>query len=615
MSASDFRPILTGATGGEPVLGALAPNRVEFRDFVKDKQQFSLYVQALEVIFKEPFDKDFSWPAIGGIHGMPYVRWGDSGSPNPPGGDTFGGYCTHGSVLFPTWHRPYVALFEQSLHAATLKIAHEYTTDRFGWVKAAQNFRVPFWDWARPIAAGEPAVPVEMRTTTITIITPQGEKTVKNPVHSFTFLSKFPYTTFDAPYNGWQTTLRYPTSDQPDAQSQMDLFDSTYGQNNSQIRTQTYQMLTRLITWNYFSNHTTKQNPPIANSLETIHDSMHLLIGGNEQYEGHMSSVPVAGFDAAFFLHHANIDRLLSLWQAINYDVWVTPGDQPGGTYTIKDSGPVNVQSDLTPFWLTESSFWNSTEVRDWAGALHYSYPDFDGLKGKSPAEIRTAILERVGKLYGPVTPTPLPFQPGGPIIPSSGSGSVQPGGPEIPAGGPGPVQPGGPEKPPTGTSSGGSTTVEYNSTTHEWTVHIRFKKFELGKSYSIQVFLDETYVGSVSAFTSTSAHRCENCRNNLDIELEGFVHLNEVILQKLRTLSPDVVKPYLTKELSLKVQGRKPDGTPADIERDLPSLKVAPFSRHVYQDSPYEVPRLGDVTYHHDVLSGKPGHTPAERW
>lgn len=68
----------------------------------------------LDVIFKEPFDNDFSWPAIGGIHGMPYVRWGDSGPDSSLGGDTFGGYCTHGSVLFPTWHRPYTALFEVS---------------------------------------------------------------------------------------------------------------------------------------------------------------------------------------------------------------------------------------------------------------------------------------------------------------------------------------------------------------------------------------------------------------------------------------------------------------------------------------------------------------------
>lgn len=24
------------------------------------------------------------------------------------------GYCTHSSILFPTWHRPYLALFEVS---------------------------------------------------------------------------------------------------------------------------------------------------------------------------------------------------------------------------------------------------------------------------------------------------------------------------------------------------------------------------------------------------------------------------------------------------------------------------------------------------------------------
>ncbi|KZT70397.1 Di-copper centre-containing protein [Daedalea quercina L-15889] len=628
MTEQPLRPIITGATGGQALVGSLAPNRLEFRDFVKDKKLLALYVQALDVIFKEPFDNDFSWPAISGIHGMPYVRWGDSGPANSPDGDTFGGYCTHGSVLFPTWHRPYVSLFEQSMQAAALNVAEHYTTDKPGWTQAAQNFRVPFWDWARPIPEGQPAVPQEMRSETITIVTPQGEKAVKNPIHSFTFLSQFPYTTFDAPYNGWQTTLRYPTSNDPDAKSQMDLFNSTYGQDNSQLRIWTYQMLTRLVTWDYFSNHTTKQNPPIANSLETIHDQVHNLIGGVD-YQGHMSDVPVAGFDAAFFLHHANVDRLLSLWQAINYDVWVTPGDQPGGTYTIKDDGPINVQSDLTPFWLTQSSYWKSTEVRDWAGSLNYSYPDFDGLKGASLPEMRKAILQRVAKLYGP---TPLPFNPGGPIIPAGGSGSIQPGGPIIPAGGsgstqpggpkiplgggPGPVQPGGPEKPPTTQSNpGDSTTVQFNSATHEWTVHIRFKKFELGKSYSIQVFLGETYVGSVSAFTSGSAQRCENCRNNMNVELEGFVVLNEAIWAKVHTLAPDVVVPFLSEQLHIEVKGRKPDGTPAIIERDLPSLKVAPFSRHVHQHAPHEVPRLGDVTYHHDILAGKSGHTPADRW
>lgn len=46
---------------------------------------------------------------IGGIHGLPYIAWDGAGADDPAEAS---GYCTHGSVLFPTWHRPYVALFE-----------------------------------------------------------------------------------------------------------------------------------------------------------------------------------------------------------------------------------------------------------------------------------------------------------------------------------------------------------------------------------------------------------------------------------------------------------------------------------------------------------------------
>ena len=45
---------------------------------------------------------------MGGIHGLPYKSWDQSFGETTQ--DT--GYCTHGSNLFPTWHRAYVALFE-----------------------------------------------------------------------------------------------------------------------------------------------------------------------------------------------------------------------------------------------------------------------------------------------------------------------------------------------------------------------------------------------------------------------------------------------------------------------------------------------------------------------
>jgi tyrosinase len=55
-----------------------------------------------------------SFFGVGGIHGLPNVSWdGATGSiPFDPTSGQWGGYCTHGSVLFPTWHRPYVMLYE-----------------------------------------------------------------------------------------------------------------------------------------------------------------------------------------------------------------------------------------------------------------------------------------------------------------------------------------------------------------------------------------------------------------------------------------------------------------------------------------------------------------------
>lgn len=47
---------------------------------------------------------------IGGIHGRPHVDY--AGATGFDDAGTWGGYCTHSTVLFPTWHRPYVMLLE-----------------------------------------------------------------------------------------------------------------------------------------------------------------------------------------------------------------------------------------------------------------------------------------------------------------------------------------------------------------------------------------------------------------------------------------------------------------------------------------------------------------------
>jgi tyrosinase len=45
-------------------------------------------------------------------------------------------------------------------------------------------------------------------------------------------------------------------------------------------------------------------------ALNGAHGGVHVRVGGD------MSSVPFAGFDPIFYLHHANVDRLWALWQS-----------------------------------------------------------------------------------------------------------------------------------------------------------------------------------------------------------------------------------------------------------------------------------------------------------
>lgn len=54
------------------------------------------------------------------------------------------------------------------------------------------------------------------------------------------------------------------------------------------------------------------------------------------------------GFDPIFFLHHANVDRFLALWSALNPQVWVTEGPARDGTWTIPDTDTVNEKTGLS---------------------------------------------------------------------------------------------------------------------------------------------------------------------------------------------------------------------------------------------------------------------------
>lgn len=105
-------------------------NRLNITEFVKNERFFTLYIHALgesitqnlhfpviEMLFtsedmqKKPQDGNHwkSFFQLSGIHGLPFVNWAKK---HPPPQPNQAGYCAHGQVLFLTWHRAYVSIYE-----------------------------------------------------------------------------------------------------------------------------------------------------------------------------------------------------------------------------------------------------------------------------------------------------------------------------------------------------------------------------------------------------------------------------------------------------------------------------------------------------------------------
>lgn len=99
---------VTGVRDG--INGEIVPIRQEIRTLQSSNpDMFNLYLLGMRRMQSLPKTDKLSWFQISGIHGRPYAPWdGVKGVGNAAG------YCTHSSILFLTWHRPYLALFEAS---------------------------------------------------------------------------------------------------------------------------------------------------------------------------------------------------------------------------------------------------------------------------------------------------------------------------------------------------------------------------------------------------------------------------------------------------------------------------------------------------------------------
>lgn len=99
------------------------------------------------------------------------------------------GYCPHNHVLFGTWHRPYVILFEQKLQSIASVIASQFpSATRAAYMDAATKLRVPFWDWAKALPTSQPVVPTSMSVEKVQVTFPNGTSgQIDNPLFDYNF--------------------------------------------------------------------------------------------------------------------------------------------------------------------------------------------------------------------------------------------------------------------------------------------------------------------------------------------------------------------------------------------------------------------------------------------
>ncbi|KAF7896062.1 hypothetical protein EAF00_006077 [Botryotinia globosa] len=351
--------------------GGLQP-RLEIRSLAADSTRWNLFLLAMIAYQGTDQSELSSFYQIAGIHGYPLKPWDGVQA----AGAGTSGYCTHGSNLFGPWHRPYLALHEQQIHAWGLKIAQQFTgSNSEAYHQASLALRMPYWDWAANPANNGPILPSVLSNPTAFVTYPNGSTaTVPNPLYSYSFHPLVPSDLRNSvPFNIWKNTLRWPTSNRADATSQNNLAEEQFEANLPNFRTQIMTLFANWQPYNRFSNKGSGSSG--FGNVESIHDTVHTLTGGYI-YSGHMSVVPVAAFDPIFWFHHANIDRLIALWQAVYPSTYVEPTQQRAGTFTIQAGSTQDQNSPLTPFHRdTSGNFFSSADVRN-VERLGYSYPE-----------------------------------------------------------------------------------------------------------------------------------------------------------------------------------------------------------------------------------------------
>ncbi|KAH7132594.1 hypothetical protein B0J11DRAFT_601212 [Dendryphion nanum] len=394
-------------------VGGVHP-RLEIRELQKTGDMWNLFLLALTEFEAMNQNEIDSYYQIAGIHGQPWQNWdGVNTIHSPP---LPRGYCPHGELLFLQWHRPYISLFEQKLQSIAIGIANQFTgTVKTRYQDAAQKLRLPYWDWATATPTNVPIFPIVLAQERVQVTFPNNSVAqIDNPLFDYNFHPKeasinatgcWPsgggLISYDSMCNiGVKTVRSYVPNDI--TTSNYTELERRYRNILRSMRQSTFNSLSRTQEYNTFSNRGTCGPESLdgsggRSSIETPHNTIH-----EQMAPGHMVPIAVSAFDPVFWLHHANVDRFMALWQVINPNDFMKPCNQTGVQYTTAANQLLDENTPLAPFHRNAAGdFWTSANSRRIAD-LGYTYPEL--VNSPSAANIITIVKN----LYsGPATGGP----------------------------------------------------------------------------------------------------------------------------------------------------------------------------------------------------------------
>lgn len=387
-------------------------------DYESGKQQpLEDLMRAWKGIKELPPEHEHSFFRLGGYHGEPFqYRNAVDALSTADGYSYWGGYCNHGNVLFPTWHRVYVLKVEEALQSIVPGVMLPYWDQSDDYALAHgipsvltwQTFKLDGVDIPNPLRSF--VLPVALNdhlgNDERVYEKPVGYEIVRYPLSGLvgTEAAREQTRTHNASFPDFdknvallnENILAWMHGYRPSITDPKPVGPGIYKKLQNCLLAPNYTVFSNTTSAAQWNQVTTSAQ---VTSLESPHNSIHLAVGGYdfvdssgqrsefgivEGANGDMGENNTAAMDPIFFFHHCNIDRMFWIWQKLHHATdklellegfaGTGASDSQGPTPGFSPGSTLSLDSALNPFTKADGSIYTSKDCVNIEQQLGFTY-------------------------------------------------------------------------------------------------------------------------------------------------------------------------------------------------------------------------------------------------